>query len=218
MNSPARKQQDNLAALHDFPHDDLWKEFHFEGTFEPLSQRDSITSESDHILFALLWLDLSQVELQLLPLEQNQSVFRCEWVEFSGQETVKNPFARTHLEDVAIAPATLTRPGWNGSEDPTWKKLHFSGNVVHSPVRNWSRRGFSTSLVFCLSAYFLVVFLLILRFNTAWVENISISRLQNFGNVSHNDFFSADLERMIVVFRKWSQLGRSFDHHFSKSI
>merc|ERR1719175_353877 len=43
------------------------------------------------------------------------------------------------------------------------------------PVWNWSRRGFSTSLVFCLSAYFLPVFLLILRFSTASSASVSLA-------------------------------------------
>merc|ERR1719483_640462 len=43
------------------------------------------------------------------------------------------------------------------------------------PVMNWSRRGFSTSLVFCLSAYFLPVFLLILRFSTASSASVSLA-------------------------------------------
>ena len=226
------------------------------------------------------------------------------WVE------VTKPVAKTHLKDVAVAPAALARPGGDGSEDTTWKKRHLSflqnksslynflgvnlcvtwffspvsaqglrrakeyaklvvnlrhcswkwtirgncrskvtfstnGFLPHGkalmvpsqyvnlsnmhllpqqtiatekfaplPVPNWSRRGFSTSLVFCSSAYFLAVFLLILRFSTAWAE---ICTFQYPGcsamAIFLNNFFSADLERMMVVFRKWSQLGRSFDHH-----
>ena len=86
----APEEQDHLACLHNLSHLGIWKQMLCFSDIDVVSGWVTITMMTRHSLFALLGLDLPQVELELLA-----------------------------LQDVAVGPPALPGPGGDGGEHTT---------------------------------------------------------------------------------------------------